>query len=95
MGETEKHLPVGSDDLVGHPWFSKGKIDARKAGTWTANLILTAGGAASTAFECAAMIARDIESNPEKFGPPNSNADLPDKAAQDSASPADSPAVSG
>lgn len=61
---------AGSCSRVGaHPWAdADGFISPREAGTWIANMILTAGGTPSTAFECARLVAEDIERQPEKFG---------------------------
>ena len=59
----EPAAPVGR-----HPWFNeRGEIDSAVAGTWMANLILMAGGTPWRAFACAAEVARDIQSNPDKF----------------------------
>lgn len=61
-----------ASDLFGpvgrHPWVNEsGKVDAAKAGTWIANMILMAGGSAKTAFACALEVATDITDNPAKF----------------------------
>lgn len=67
--------PVGR-----HPWVnSAGQVDAAKAGTWVANIILMAGGASKTAFACALAVVTDIADNPGKFKhfpswPPKENA---------------------
>ena len=63
---------VGIDALFGpvgrHPWVNEaGKVDAAKAGTWMANIILMAGGSPKTAFACALEVATDITDNPAKF----------------------------
>jgi hypothetical protein len=55
--------PVGR-----HPWVNEaGIVDAAKAGTWVANIILMAGGSPKTAFACALEVATDITDNPAKF----------------------------
>lgn len=61
--------PSGEQVPVGrHPWFNeRGEIDSALAGAWTANLILMAGGTGRTAFQCAALLADDIQTNPSKF----------------------------
>ena len=61
-----------STDLFGpvgrHPWVNEaGKVDAAKAGTWVANIILMAGGPPNTAFACALEVSNDIIDNPGKF----------------------------
>ncbi len=63
---------VGIDALFGpvgrHPWVNDaGKVDAAKAGTWMANIILMAGGSPKTAFACALEVVTDITDNPSKF----------------------------
>ena len=63
----DRSPPTSCSRLVGHPWSDGQRIDPREAGTWTANLILMGGGTPSVAFRCAALIAEDIEQNPEKF----------------------------
>lgn len=56
--------PVGR-----HPWEDdQGRICPRTAGTWLANMILTAGGTPSTAFACAKLLSEEIENHPAKFG---------------------------
>lgn len=51
-----------------HPWLDEqGHASATRAGIWMANIILMAGGSATTAFYCAHEVAKDIESNPSKF----------------------------
>jgi hypothetical protein len=45
----------------------RGEIDSALAGAWTANLILMAGGTGRIAFQCAALLADDIQTNPSKF----------------------------
>jgi hypothetical protein len=45
-----------------HPWANdEGRITPESAATCVANWILTAGGKASTAFQCALEIAKDLE----------------------------------
>lgn len=52
-----------------HPWENdQGNICPRVAGTWIANMILTAGGSASTAFACAQLLSEEIEKHSAKFG---------------------------
>ena len=79
-------VSVGSSALFGpvgrHPWVNEaGKVDAAKAGTWMANIILMAGGSPKTAFACALEVATDITDNPAKFKDfaPWPNAELSDR----------------
>lgn len=65
-------VSVWCDALFGpvgrHPWVNEaGKVDAAKAGTWMANIILMAGGSPKTAFACALEVVTDITDNPAKF----------------------------
>ena len=69
---TDSPRALSASDLFGpvgrHPWVNEaGKVDAAKAGTWIANMILMAGGSAKTAFTCALEVATDITDNPAKF----------------------------
>ena len=64
--------PLAAAGLFGpvgrHPWVNDaGKVDAAKAGTWMANIILMAGGSPKTAFACALEVVTDITDNPSKF----------------------------
>ncbi len=53
--------------LGSHPWAdSTGKITPESAGVCVANWILTAGGKATTAFQCALEIAKDMEIREEE-----------------------------
>lgn len=65
MTQPPEQSPVGK-----HPWSDEsGRISAQIAATWMVNHILMAGGMATTAFKCAALVADDIEKNPTKFQP--------------------------
>ena len=69
---TDQLRALSAADLFGpvgrHPWVNDaGKVDAAKAGTWMANIILMAGGSPKTAFACALEVVTDITDNPSKF----------------------------
>lgn len=51
-----------------HPWYNdQGEADAKIAGTWLANLLLTAGVEPWRAFMASAELSREILYEPEKF----------------------------
>lgn len=62
-------MPTIETPLIGrHPWYNaEGKADARIAGIWMANLLLTAGVEPWRAFLAAGEVSKEIAQHPERF----------------------------